>query len=313
MKLPRWLLYAFAVPLLWGTWGALTELPEKWITPPFPATMGYAVWSLTMIPFAVYALSKIGWKLEIDARSIWYGCAVGFSGASGQLLLFWTLAKGPAYIIFPVICLSPAATILLSATLLKERTRLMGTIGIALSLLAILLLSIQRPDNSPVHGHLWLILAITIFLLWGAQAYFMKSSAGSISSEGLFFYMTATGVALSPIALLMTDFSVPINWGMQGAPLTALIQGMNSWGCLLFVFAVRYGKSIIVVPMVNGLFPIVTIAMSLLLYHSLPTRPNFAGMLLALIAILLMAYDEVRNENAATPASSERSSSTVGE
>jgi hypothetical protein len=40
----------------------------------------------------------------------------------------------------------------------------------------------------------------------------MKSSASSISSEGLFFYMAATGLALSPIALWMTDFSAPINW-----------------------------------------------------------------------------------------------------
>jgi uncharacterized membrane protein len=111
MRIPRWLLYALAVPLLWGAWGALTELPEKWITPHFPATLGYAVWSLTMVPVALYALSRVGWKLELDARSIFYGCLVGLTGASGQLLLFWVLAKGPAYIIFPIVCLSPALLI----------------------------------------------------------------------------------------------------------------------------------------------------------------------------------------------------------
>lgn len=297
MKLPRWLLFTLAVPVLWGSWGALTELPEKWITPPFPATLGYTVWSLTMIPVALYSLSKVGWNIERDARSIFYGCAVGLSGAIGQLLLFWVLTKGPAYIIFPIICLSPAVTILLSATLLKERTRPLATGGIILSLLAILLLAMQEPDKSPVHGHLWLILTVGIFFLWGAQAYFMKSSASSISSEGLFFYMAATGIVLSPIAILMTDFSSPINWTLKGAPLTALIQSLNAWGCLLFVLAVRYGKSIIVVPMVNGLYPIVTIVFSLVIYHVFPTRPNLAGMVLALIAILMMAYDEVRTES----------------
>lgn len=39
----------------------------------------------------------------------------------GQLLLFWVLTKGPAYIIFPIICLSPVVTIILCTTLLKER------------------------------------------------------------------------------------------------------------------------------------------------------------------------------------------------
>ena len=52
MKLPKWLLLSLAVPLLWGLWGALTEIPEKWLNPPFPPTLGYVVWSLTMIPVA---------------------------------------------------------------------------------------------------------------------------------------------------------------------------------------------------------------------------------------------------------------------
>jgi uncharacterized membrane protein len=296
MKIPRWLLFALATPVLWGIWGALTEYPEKWISPPFPATLGYVVWSLTMIPVSLFVLWRNRWKIDISRRSVLYGSAVGFSGASGQLLLFWVLTRGPAYIIFPIICLSPAVTILLSATLLRERARGAATLGILLSMPAILLLALQERDSSPVHGHLWLVLAILIFLLWGLQAYFMKSSADSISSEDLFFYMTLTGLALSPIAVWMTDFSVPINWGLKGAPLTALIQSLNAWGCLLFVLAVRFGKAIIVVPMVNGLFPVVTIALSLLLYHAFPTRLNLLGILLALVAILLMAFDEVQNE-----------------
>jgi uncharacterized membrane protein len=296
VKISRWLLFALATPVLWGVWGALTEYPEKWISPPFPATLGYVVWSMTMIPVSLFVLLKSKWKVDTSPRSLLYGSAVGFSGASGQLLLFWGLTKGPAYIIFPIICLSPAVTILLSATLLRERARGIATLGILLSMPAIFLLSLQEPDSSPVHGHLWLIISILIFLLWGLQAYFMKSSANSISSEDLFLYMTLTGLALSPIALWMTDFSVPINWGLKGAPLTALIQSLNAWGCLLFVYAIRFGKAIIVVPMVNGLFPVITIVLSLLLYHGLPNRLNLLGILVALAAILLMAFDEVHNE-----------------
>lgn len=294
MKSGRWLLCALAAPLLWGVWGALTEYPEKWISPPFPATLGYVVWSLSMVPVALFVLSRNKWKIDITPGAILYGSAVGFSGAIGQLLLFWVLARGPAYLIFPILCLSPAVTILLSATLLRERARLIATLGIVLSMPAILLLALQEPDSSPVHGYFWLVLSILIFLLWGAQAYLMKSSAHCVSSEDLFFYMTVTGIALSPIALLMTDFSIPINRGLEGAPLMAIIQSLNAWGCLLFVLAVRFGKAIIVVPMVNGLFPVVTIVLSLFLYHTLPTRLNFLGILLALVAVILMAFDEVR-------------------
>jgi len=136
--------------------------------------------------------------------------------------------------------------------------------------------------------------------MWGLQAYFMKSSAGCISPEGLFFYMTLAGLLLSPFALLMTDFSVPINWGVRGPYLTALIQSFNALGALLFVYAVRYGKAIIVVPMVNGLYPLVTIVLSLLLYRRVPSRYNIAGMVLALVAIFSMAFDEVRHSTGAS-------------
>jgi uncharacterized membrane protein len=300
MRLPKWLWLALLVPMLWGVWGALMEIPDKLIHPPFPATLGYVVWSLTMIPFAIIAVRNAHWKLELDRNSILYGSAVGLSGAAGQLLLFWVLTKGPAYIIFPIICLSPVITIVLSAVLLKERTYRLGLTGILLSIPAILFLSLQEPSNSPVQGYGWLLVTLIIFFSWGLQAYFMKSSASSISSEGLFFYMTVTGVALIPIALWMTDFSAPINRGLSGPYLTAVIQSMNSLGCLLFVYAVRYGKAIIVVPMVNGLFPLVTILLSLLIYRRIPSHSNSAGMVLAIVAIFLMAFDEVRHAPAAS-------------
>lgn len=301
MKLPKWLWLALLVPMLWGVWGALTEIPEKLIHPPFPSTLGYVVWALTMIPFAVIALRAAQWRLELDRKSILYGTAVGFTGAAGQLLLFWVLTQGPAYIIFPIICLSPVVTIILSAVFLKERTYWLALAGIVLSIPAIFFLSLEEPTGSPVHGYTWLALTLIIFFAWGLQAYFMKSSAGCISSEGLFFYMTMTGLVLIPIALWMTDFSVPINRSLTGPYLTAFIQGLNALGCLFFVYAVRYGKAIIVVPMVNGLFPLVTITLSLLIYKRVPSHYNLAGMLLSIAAIFLMAFDEVRHTPAATP------------
>jgi drug/metabolite transporter (DMT)-like permease len=298
MRLPKWLWLSLAVPLLWGLWGALTEIPEKRLSPPFPPTLGYAVWSLTMIPVCVFVLRKINWKLSRSGRSIFYGCAVGFSGAAGQLLLFWVLDQGPAYLIFPIVCLSPAVTIVLSWALLRERTYPLALSGILLSLPAIFLVSLQEPTNSPVHGSLWLVGTIAIFFMWGLQAYFMKSSANAMSAEELFVYMTATGLALSPVALAMGP-GIHAGSGV-GFGITYMIQSLNAVGCLLFVYAVRYGKAIVVVPMVNGMFPLVTIVVSLLIYRQIPSKYNSAGMALALVAVLFMAFDEVRHspENA---------------
>jgi drug/metabolite transporter (DMT)-like permease len=110
--------------------------------------------------------------------------------------------------------------------------------------------------------------------------------------------MTATGLALSPVALLMGP-GVHAGSG-TGFLLTFAIQSLNAVGCLLFVYAVRYGKAIVVVPMVNGLFPLVTIIVSLLIYREIPSKYNLAGMILALVAVLFMAFDEVRHSPAET-------------
>lgn len=54
MKSSRlWLFYAIITTVFWGVWGAFIEIPEK---AGFPATLGYVVWSLTMIPYAIVAL-----------------------------------------------------------------------------------------------------------------------------------------------------------------------------------------------------------------------------------------------------------------
>ena len=99
----RWLLFAVVTTASWGVWGALIELPEK---AGFPATLGYSVWALTMIPCALVALRINHWRLERDSRSVFLGSAVGFLGAGGQLILFQALRTGPAYIVFPILQVS---------------------------------------------------------------------------------------------------------------------------------------------------------------------------------------------------------------
>ncbi|HWQ54893.1 MAG TPA: DMT family transporter [Bryobacteraceae bacterium] len=280
-----WLVFAIITTLFWGVWGALIELPEK---AGFPATLGYSVWALTMIPCALVALSLVGWKLERDGRSILLGSAVGLLGAGGQLLLFQALRTGPAYIVFPIISLYPVLTVILSVTLLKERASRRAWAGIILALPAMVLLSWQPSGGSAATGTLWLALAMLVLFAWGVQAYAMKFSNETMRAESIFFYMAATAVILIPFAVAMTDFSRPINWGFKGPYLAAAIQVLNSIGALCLVYAMRYGKAIIVTPM-TALAPVLTIILSLILYQVVPHGVLVAGMVLASVAIYLMA------------------------
>ncbi len=285
LKSRVWLAYALVTTIFWGVWGAFIEIPEK---NGFPATLGYSVWALTMVPCALVALWIVGWRLEYDRRAVLLGSTVGLLGAGGQLVLFETLRLGPAYIVFPIISLYPVLTILLSVWFLKERASRKAWIGIVFALVAMVLLSYQPPSYSATRGYLWLLLAITVFVAWGLQAWVMKYSNERMRAETIFFYMMATGIVLIPLALLMTDFSHPINWGFKGPWLAALIQVLNSIGALCLVYAVRYGKAIIVVPM-TALAPVLTIIISLTFWGVIPHPVLVGGMLFASVAILLMA------------------------
>jgi uncharacterized membrane protein len=287
MESDLWFVFAVVTTLFWGVWGAFIERPEK---NGFPATLGYAVWALTMVPCALVALAMIGWAPEHDLRSVGLGCVAGFLGAAGQLVLFDALRRGPAYLVFPVVSLSPVVSILLSVVLLEETASPKAWTGILLALVAMPLLSYQPHDRtSPVKGRLWFLLALLVFLGWGIQAYVLRFANQTMQSESIFFYMTVTGLLLVPVAVGMTDFTKPINWGPSGAWLAAPIQILNSIGALTMVYAFRYGKVIIVSPMINALAPAITVVISLLLYRVIPHRIVAVGMVLAAAAFYLMS------------------------
>jgi len=281
-----WLVFAIITTLFWGVWGALIEIPQR----VFPPTLSYCVWALTMIPCAVVALKIINWKIDHTPKSVLLGCTVGFAGAGGQLLLFEALREGPAYIIFPIISLYPILTILLSVAMLRERTNKFKWIGIGIALIAILLLSYQDPNQSTIKSKLWLALSIMVFVAWGLQAFIMKFSNESMKAESIFFYMTVTALLLIPVAYLMTDFSLPIEWGFKGPYLAAIIQVLNAIGALTLVYALRYGKAIIVVPM-TGLAPLITIVISLIMYGVLPGLVLTIGLVMAVIAMFILSFD----------------------
>ena len=285
MKKQPWLIYAIVTTLFWGVWGAFIEIPEK---SGFPATLGYVVWAITMIPCAIFALKVIKWKLDSDRRSILLGSAVGFLGAGGQLILFHALVKVPAYLVFPIISLYPVVTVVLSVLFLKETTTKKHWYGIIAALFAIVMLSYQEPGNNGAGGLFWLVLPVIIFLLWGVQAYVMKFSNETMRAESIFFYMMLTGVLLTPIALGMTDFSADVNWGFKGPYLAAMIQVLNALGALSLVYALRYGKAIIVVPM-TALAPVITVILSLIIYAVIPHPVVIGGMVLTVVAIYLLA------------------------
>jgi len=228
------LIFALVTTAFWGVWGAFAGRPAD---NGFPETLVYVVWSLTMIPPALYALARVGWKLEHDGRSILYGSLIGLLGAGGQMLLFHAVRTGLTYLIFPLIALSPIVTIALSIAWLRERVSWIGGLGIVLALASLM------------------------------------------------------GIALIPVALYMTDFAHPINYGLRGPWLAAVTQILNAVGALTLVYAFRYGKAMVVSPLTNAGAPLITALIALALLGIVPQPVKILGIVLAFAAATLLAIE----------------------
>lgn len=289
MKNKLWLLFILITVVTWGIWGAFSGYQ---ISHGIPDTVVYIAWVLSMLPCALVALIINKGKLTFSWRGIGLGAIVGLLGAGGQLVLFKALTLGPSYIIYPFISMSPVVVITLASIFLKERANKWQMAGIVVALAAILLLSLETGnEGSPVTGWLWIVLAVLVLLAWGIQGFFMKFANESMDAESLFVYMALFAVVLVPVAYFMTPDAATF-FAQEGAmtPFWSSfgIQILNSIGALTLVYAYRYGKAVVVSPM-EGLAPMVTVLLSLVILHVIPNPLQIAGLVCAAFAMYALS------------------------
>lgn len=291
-----WIVYALLLVVFWGAWGALSSLPTSMYD--YPDEMVYVIWAVTMLIPCWFALRGA----TFDRRPIaaFYGLIVGLTGAGGQLVLFQALTIGPAYLIFPIISLSPAVTGLMAIAFLRERLRPLAIIGLIAALVALVLFNVSDPSGDVSTGP-WLLLAIGICVAWGVQAFFMKKAATAGVNDGTTFaYMTISGLLLIPVAIAMMG-GFPTDFPWQAPALTAGTQVLNAIGALFLVMALSRGKATIVTPSTNALAPVLTVILSLAIYQTLPSIYSAIAMVLAIVGSTLMVYSDEKQGAGSLP------------
>jgi drug/metabolite transporter (DMT)-like permease len=292
-----WIFYAALLVLFWGIWGAFSALPATRYG--YPDEMIYSIWALTMIIPAAFALR--GQRFDRRPQATIYGLLIGLTGAGGQLLLFQALTMGPAYLIFPIVSISPAITVVMAMVLLRERISTLAAVGLIAALAAIVLFSITSSDSDGSSGP-WLLLAILICVAWGVQAYFMRKTATiGVNEATTFGWMAISALILIPVALFSLG-GLPTDFPWQAPALTAGTQLLNAVGALFLVMALSRGKATIVAPTTNALAPALTIVVSLIAYQTLPTPYGAIGIVLALVGSTLMVYSDEKRGEAPTAA-----------
>lgn len=132
----------------------------------------------------------------------------------------------------------------------------------------------------------WLPAALLSLLSFGLWGFFSKFAILYIDSKSALIYQTAGVIVISLIVVSALKFKPAHDLkGVGFALLTGLAYGT---GCLFYFAAADKGKITTVVTL-TALYPLITILLSYFILQETINLKQSAGIVLALIAILLMS------------------------
>lgn len=139
----------------------------------------------------------------------------------------------------------------------------------------------------------WLVLSVMVVVLWGLWGLALKYA--SLNLEWQYVYVaSALGAflvyATVVLALALTGkLSHISDYKSLGI---ALLGGlMGALGGLMLIIALRLAEASIVVPL-TSIYPAVTVALSIALLGESVTTRKIAGVILAIIAVILLSTSD---------------------
>ena len=124
----------------WGLWGFTAKICLNRGT----SYVAFSVLSgvgIAIIAFAALVLFTPESSRAIASGTLWLGLLSALTGAVGTIAFYGALERGPASIVTPLIALYPVVTIVLSFLFLQERLSITQASGVALAVVAALLIA----------------------------------------------------------------------------------------------------------------------------------------------------------------------------
>ncbi len=132
----------------------------------------------------------------------------------------------------------------------------------------------------------WMWPTFGAFLVWGLWGFLPKLTTRYLDAKSAIVYEVFGAMLLGAIALFQLNFQLDVN--PRGIAL-ALTTGMLGFmGAFFFLTAMSKG-SVTFVATLSALYPIVSIFLAIVFLHETVTLKQAAGILLALLSVVLIA------------------------
>jgi len=212
----------------------------------------------------------------------------GMCGSVGMIILYYSMAHGQMSIAAPVSALFAAALPVVVGALTQGLPGLLHFIGFGLALLAVWLISQgEALDRFHVDRLSELRLPLLAGLGFGSYFILMHYATDGISATVwpiITSRFTATFMLLVIVAARRESFSVQRDaWGVVG-----MNAAFDLGGNFFYLLALRSGR-LDISAILSSLFPGATVLLAWIFLKERITRPQWAGILTALMAIALFA------------------------
>lgn len=253
-------------------------------TTPLLAAFGSQVAGLAVLVVAIPLLGSA----TATPRDVLLGAVGGLFGGAGLVVLFRALACGPMSVVAPTTALSASLVPIAAGLALGERPGATAALGIAVSLVAVVLITRERrPEGAGAGaGRGVLGLALGGGALFGLFFVLLHQTG---PDAGLWPLVGARLASIPLLAGLTLRRGATLPFTQVRASLVLLASGLLDMGAnVLYLLALRHGM-LAVVAAVTGLYPASTVLLAQTQLQERLQPSQLAGLGIAALAAVLIA------------------------
>ena len=219
-----------------------------------------------------------------------FGAIAGLFGGGGLVLLYRALAAGPMSVVAPTTALSASVVPILAGIVLGERAGPLAVVGIAVSLVAVVLITRERTsEHHGAAGRQVLLLALGGGAIFGLFFVFLHQTS---STAGLWPLLAARLTSVPLLAVLVARQEGPAwleSFELPRLTKPVVVSGTLDMGAnICYLLALRHGM-LAVVAALTGLYPASTIVLAQSHLRERLHLPQVVGLGVAAGAAILIA------------------------
>jgi len=132
-----WILPTLGALVVWGFWGFIPKLTTTYLQP--KSAIVYEVVGALILGIIVLVSSRF--QRDVHPKGIAFAITTGMLGFLGAFCFLMAVSKGPVTLVATMSALYPVISILLAVFILHESVTLQQSVGIALAILAMILVT----------------------------------------------------------------------------------------------------------------------------------------------------------------------------